>query len=176
MYQTAGVLNSRPICALKDDIEDLNALTPGHFLMLSAPISLPEPSLLNINENRLDNWQRVQQAFQHFWQRWSDEYLHTLQQRNKWKKSQENVCVGQLVLVLENNLPPSKWLMGRIIETHPDSEGVVRSVKLKLQKGTLVRPIVKICPLPMDFDNEDTGGLVDVAEADCSGNTQPQLS
>lgn len=177
LYQTVGVLNSRPICALKDDIDDLEALTPGHFIMLSPPISLPEPSLLKLNENRLNNWQRVQQAFQHFWQRWSDEYLQTLQQRNKWKKPQENVSIGELVLVLDNNLPPSKWLMGRIIETYPDSNGMIRSVKLKLQKGTLVRPIVKICPLPMGGDIEDDPATADTADqgADLSGDNQSQL-
>lgn len=178
LYQTAGILNSRPICALKDDIDDLDALTPGHFVMLSAPTCIPEPSLLEINENRLNNWQRVQKAFQHIWQRWSDEYLQTLQQRNKWRKLQDNVSVGQLVLVLDNNLPPSKWLMGRIIEVYPDSEGIIRSVKLKLQKGTLVRPIVKICPLPMDADIEEDQESANEEEnpgAELSGDNQSQL-
>lgn len=46
-------LNSRPLTALTDSIDDYEPLTPGHFL-ISAPLTaIPEPSLLNLNENRL---------------------------------------------------------------------------------------------------------------------------
>ncbi|GFS87797.1 integrase catalytic domain-containing protein [Trichonephila clavipes] len=38
------------------------------------------------------------------------------QQRSKWKFEKNNVAVGCLVLLKENDLPPSKWAMTRILE------------------------------------------------------------
>ncbi|KAK2578857.1 hypothetical protein KPH14_012604 [Odynerus spinipes] len=85
--QIEAVLNSRPISALSDDPSDLCALTPGHFLIGDALTSTLEPSLENIQENRLSRWQRIEQLRNHFWTRWSKEYLHQLQQRPKWVRN-----------------------------------------------------------------------------------------
>jgi hypothetical protein len=46
---------------------------------------------------------------QQLWKHWSCDYLHQLQQRNKWKDMQPNVKIGDLVLVKEDNLPLLVW-------------------------------------------------------------------
>jgi hypothetical protein len=45
---------------------------------------------------------------QRLWKCWSHDYLHQLQQRNKWKDIQppSNVSIGDLVLLKKDNLPP----------------------------------------------------------------------
>ncbi|GFW89512.1 integrase catalytic domain-containing protein [Trichonephila clavipes] len=54
-----GVLNSRPLCPLTSNIDDLNVLTPAHFLV-GRPINcIIEPKLIYLNENALKRWQRV---------------------------------------------------------------------------------------------------------------------
>ncbi|GIY33383.1 DUF5641 domain-containing protein [Caerostris extrusa] len=50
-------------------------------------------------------WQLVQSILKGFWKRWHNEYLHSLQQRTKWRKSEENLQVG--VIIKESNLPTS---------------------------------------------------------------------
>lgn len=70
--------------------------------------------------------------------------------RPKWKELKENVKIGQLALIKDENLPPTHWAMGRIVETHKAEDGCVRSVTLRLPKGTLDRSIRKICILPTD--------------------------
>jgi hypothetical protein len=60
LCQIEVCLNSRPIAALSDDPGDLSALTPGHFLMGRPLLSVPEESVLEINDNRLSRWQLVQ--------------------------------------------------------------------------------------------------------------------
>ena len=47
-----------------------------------------------------------------FWKKWKEEYLVTLQQRNKWKKAVENIKKGQIVLIKNELSHPAKWPMG----------------------------------------------------------------
>ncbi|XP_018398199.1 PREDICTED: uncharacterized protein LOC108776166 [Cyphomyrmex costatus] len=82
-----AILNSRPIAPLSEDPNDLAYLSPGHFLIGTTVDSFPCHDLSDISENRLVRWQRVEQLRQHFWRRWSSEYLHTLQACSKWKIS-----------------------------------------------------------------------------------------
>lgn len=51
--QIEAVLNSRPLCALTEDPDDLNVLTPGHFLIGNALNIVPEPSLEQLKSSRL---------------------------------------------------------------------------------------------------------------------------
>ncbi|GFW81315.1 integrase catalytic domain-containing protein [Trichonephila clavipes] len=44
-------------------------------------------------------------------------------QRNKWQFQKNNVAVGCLVLLKENDLPPCKWAMARILEVIYGTDG-----------------------------------------------------
>ncbi|KAH0815972.1 hypothetical protein GEV33_006819 [Tenebrio molitor] len=85
LTQVEACVNSRPITQLSTDPNDLIPLTPGHFLIGDRLTTVLEPDLTPIRLNRLSRWQLVQQLQQHFWRRWSSEYLHHLQQRSKWQ-------------------------------------------------------------------------------------------
>ncbi|EZA52947.1 hypothetical protein X777_07643, partial [Ooceraea biroi] len=67
LYKVEACLNSRPIAPLNDSIDDFEFLTPGHFLVGSAITTHPEPSLINLRENRLTRWQVVSQISERFW-------------------------------------------------------------------------------------------------------------
>ncbi|XP_063926012.1 uncharacterized protein LOC135139641 [Zophobas morio] len=146
-----AVLNSRPLTPLSSDANDLSALTPGHFLIghpLTAIIDLDHTGLPS---NRLSRWQLVEAFKQHIWRRWSTEYLSNLHNRSKWKKpSTKAPQIGTMVLVKEDNLPPLQWRLGRIVEVHPGSDGLVRVVTVKCRNGLFKRAISKICALPYE--------------------------
>ncbi|XP_044751732.1 uncharacterized protein LOC123311726 [Coccinella septempunctata] len=78
------------------------------------------------------------------------EYLHTLQQRSKWLTSSPPPAIGTLVLIKSDNAPPLQWEMGRIMKVHPGLDNVVRVATVKTRRGTLKRPLLKLCPLPID--------------------------
>lgn len=59
-------LNSRPLCPMSEDPDDLEVLTPGHFIMGRAPMTLPHPDLRDIEMNRLSRFQLIQQLYQCF--------------------------------------------------------------------------------------------------------------
>nr|XP_012143823.1 PREDICTED: uncharacterized protein LOC105662854 [Megachile rotundata] len=150
LTQIEACLNSRPLSPISSDPHDCTPLTPGHFLIGTALTALPEPDFTDVRTNRLNRYQLIQQMLQHFWQRWQKEYLHHLQQRNKWTAtSNHQLSKGTLVVIKEDNLPPLRWCLGRITELHQGKDGVVRVVSVKTGDGLYKRPITKICILPM---------------------------
>lgn len=60
-----------------------------------------------------------------------------------------NVTVGTMVLLKNEEQPPLKWQLGRITETHAGGDGNVRVVTIKTQDGSYRRAISKICILPI---------------------------
>jgi hypothetical protein len=136
---------------------DLNILTPAHFLIGNSLRALPEPDMGNVPINRLSRWQRVQQLVQHVWSRWSKEYLGQLQGRNKSSKSRgPSIQPGMLVLIKENNLPPLKWLLGRVTDVHPGPDGVVRLATVYTNLGSKRCAVRLLCPLPVETSNLNT--------------------
>lgn len=160
LSQIEALLNSRPLCpTYENDVSNLDALTPGHFLIGSPLTSLPEPTFIEKGKfSMLQKWNYLQKIKIDFWKRWQKEYLTSLQNRPKWKKSKANLQVGDLVLIKEENVSPSHWALGRILETHPGDDSLVRTVTIKTKNGILKRPVVKLCPLPF-VENLSTPGV-----------------
>ncbi|GFT39880.1 DUF5641 domain-containing protein [Trichonephila clavipes] len=94
-------------------------------------------------------WDIVQKLKLNFWKRWQIDYLNSIQGRTKWKSGTSNIKIGDVVIIKEDNLPPSVWPLGKVISTHPGKDGIVRVVTLKTKKGLYQRPIVKLCILPV---------------------------
>lgn len=155
LTQVEACVNSRPISALSDDATDLSAITPAHFLIGEPMITLSEPEELKTTRmNCLKRWEMVQQMHQHFWERWHHEYIITLSQRPKWRITQENLKIGDLVIIREDNMHPSQWHLGRISETYPAQDGLVRSVQVRTKFGTYKRPITKLGLLPVEREEQ----------------------
>ncbi|XP_065085126.1 uncharacterized protein LOC135707260 [Ochlerotatus camptorhynchus] len=155
LIQVEACLNSRPLTPMSDDPNDLEPLTPAHFLVGSSLQALPDPEFTTIPPNRLNHYQLMQQKLQHFWIRWRREYLSQLQARTKRWKPAVLVEVGKLVVIKDDNLPPMRWKMGRIVAIHPGEDNVVRVVTLKTATGELKRPVEKNCMLPLSNSQEE---------------------
>lgn len=81
--QIKACLNTRPLCPLADDPDDLAALTPGHFLIGKPLITPPSGSADRFKGNLLDRWKLQQKLVQDIWNASSKDYLDQLQQRGK---------------------------------------------------------------------------------------------
>ncbi|GBP88534.1 hypothetical protein EVAR_21742_1 [Eumeta japonica] len=144
--QIEAILNSRPLVPMSPDPNDFSPLTPGHFLIGRPLTSLPSPDLQDANPSRLHRYARIEQARQHFWTRWSREYVCELQQRPKWQHKQPDIKPDQMVLIRDDSTP-MKWPLGRVTVVYPGSDGASRVAEIKTSKGVVLRAINKICPL-----------------------------
>lgn len=148
LVQIEAILNSRPLCPISNDPNNV-ALTPAHFLIQDSLLSLPDNNLESVKTCLQDRWSMIQQLLQRFWKLWSDDYLNTLRQRKKWKNSRSNIKVDDVVIIRENNLPPNTWALGVVTEIHPGPDGLTRVVTLKSKDRVFQRPVVKLSPLPL---------------------------
>ncbi|XP_050065896.1 uncharacterized protein LOC126554955 [Aphis gossypii] len=150
LCRVEAALNSRPLVPASSDPNDLECLTPGHFLIGRPLLSIPDPESPDTQLCLRTRWKLLQQSFRFFWRRWSQEYLNTLQTRGKWTKTSNNVEVGNMVVVKTVDSPPLSWPLGRVIEVYPGTDQIVRVAKVITSKGVFTRPVVKLVPLPTD--------------------------
>ncbi|CAI6343037.1 unnamed protein product [Macrosiphum euphorbiae] len=151
--QVEACLNSRPITPIGSDPDEPEALTPAHFLV-GGPLSLPpEPDRLSEAPGGLRRWKHVQYLLQLFWRRWYTEYLPQCQVRGKWVNKKQPLKINDIVIIKEDNLPPTKWNLGRITQVHPGRDGAIRVVTVRTVAGTEIkRPSAKLCALPSETD------------------------
>lgn len=152
LIKIEAILNSRPLYSLSDDPNDFQAITPAHFLInepivMPPPIATPQKTPNPIKRIR-DEQQKLLQSF---WKVWRKEYLATLVQRKKWVHEKEPIKIGQLVIIDEDDLVPTDWTLGKIVEIIPSKDGIIRAVKVRTKnKSVLVRPIQRLCILPLE--------------------------
>lgn len=145
-------LNSRPIAVVSENLDDYQALIPGHFFVGTSFIAHSEPSILDVNENRLSRWKIVQRLTEIFWRSWS--LLAHLQQRPKWRVIQRLARVDQIVM--RNPLAPaSQWKLGRIT-CHPGDDDLTRVVTVKTSRSEYKRRIAKLCFFSIEINTEDS--------------------
>ncbi|GFY08355.1 integrase catalytic domain-containing protein [Trichonephila clavipes] len=126
--QIETCLNSRPLGVLSSSPDDPCVLTPGHFLIGKALTAIPQPTVPD-DLRHCDRWRLLIRMTQHFWNRWSSEYLTLLQSRSKWRIVQKNLDIGDLVLIKHDNSPPLQWKLGKVTETFPGKNSKVRVVE-----------------------------------------------
>ena len=76
-------------------------------------------------------WRRVQELIRRVWSCWMQEYLTGIGSRHKWSLPTENIKVGDVVRVIEQDAPRRHWKLGRIEGVYPGRDGLVRVVDVR---------------------------------------------
>ena len=148
--QVEQIMNSRPLTRVSDDINDLDALTPNHLLLLRPDTDLPVGPTVSQDLYCRKRWKQIRHLSDKFWKRWTREYLTNLQKRSKWQEDYQNFKIGDLVLVVDELRSRGKWPLGKVVNCFPSKDGRVRVVQVKTANGLFTRPIVKLCHLEAD--------------------------
>ena len=153
LTQVEACLNSRPLVSLPCCEDGIDVLTPGHFLVGQPLEALPDPPSSFRALTILRRWNLCQSLTRQFWRRWSADYFTSLRRFSKWHVPSRNLKKGDIVLLQEDSLVPTRWPLGRITDTYPGKDGIVRVVTVRTASGTYRRPIVKVALLvPTDQD------------------------
>ena len=146
MIEAEAIVNSRPLTYTDMTSPDsAEPLTPSQILTLKSKVVLPLPGHF-VKEDLYcrKRWRRVQFLANEFWTRWRKEYIPTLQERHKWTKPQENLKLGDIVLMLDENVPRCEWPKAIVVDTYPSEDTYVRKVKVKTATSSYERPVHKL--------------------------------
>ncbi|XP_058449300.1 uncharacterized protein LOC131429265 [Malaya genurostris] len=152
LAQVAATMNSRPITPISSNVNDPQPLTPAHFLIGRALTTVPEINMLERNISSLSRWEYIQRLAQEFRSRWQLEYVRSLQRFTKWQRSTKNIVVGDFVILVKDDEKPRQWPLGRVLETFPGPDGLVRVVLVKTGSGTTRRDVRRLRVVPLDLD------------------------
>ena len=73
-----------------------------------------------------------------------------------------NLKEGELVWLVDDSVKRCDYKLGRIIEIFTGNDGVVRSARVKMARGELNRPVVKLAPVFYDGVSEIENRASDV--------------
>ena len=146
-----AVLNQRPLSYHSTDPFDPAPITPSELAIGRNLRELPpvqDSGKVTVSKR----YKYLQKVLTHFWNRWSKEYLPKLQTRSKWQLEKRPLKLNDVVLITEENTSRPSWPLGRVVELYPSRDGLIRTVKLKTQKGYLVRPVQRLHLLQSDVE------------------------
>lgn len=105
LAEVETLLNGRPLCYIGDDYSHPEPLT--HFMLLTGRPNVNIPIDVVCERGCMLNkhWCYAQRVTDRFWQRWRRQYLPTLQRRSKWTKENPNLEVGDVVIIVEPQMP-----------------------------------------------------------------------
>ena len=152
LAQVEFVMNSRPITHVGGEPGGESVLTPMHFLCpgvfaaTGAEILPPSPPDANVLRY---TWHQSRALVDGFWRRWSRDYVAALQARPKWREVEENLSVGDVVLLVDEQGRRGDWRMGSVVST--DGNELVRSVSVRTAEGKVfLRDRTKVVRLELD--------------------------
>ncbi|XP_066958892.1 uncharacterized protein [Macrobrachium rosenbergii] len=168
LVEFQAVINSRPLTYLSSD-RDCEALTPsmllyGRNVCISPPLNnsaTDDPDFMSSSDLR-EQYFRLSSVLRKFENSWKRDYLVSLRGRhnNSSDNLSANVKVGDIVMVdLEDHLGKGyRYLLslGKVTQLFPSSDGVIRSVEVRVNNKLYMRSITKLVLLELperEFDS-----------------------
>ena len=190
ILEVEAILNSRPLSyTTSDDTEE--PLTPAHLLVGRRLLSLPDD--LSYCEDGDENFETTTEPLQrsvkhlntvinHFWRRWSKEYLLELRESHRCRltnKEAPSVKTGDVVLIHDEDKPRGLWRLARVQRLLAGRDGEVRGAVLHVpnrngRPSTLQCPVQRLYPLEINHDDTTEEQQPPSHELDPSADTDIQ--
>ncbi|GFS96605.1 integrase catalytic domain-containing protein [Trichonephila clavipes] len=139
------LINSRPLTYMSENPQELIPLTPAMFLIENRCSDTTDIDELNSRDLRKRMKYRIK-LLSDLRQRFRKEYLSELIQKQNDNRVREP-RIGEMVLIGNDNKKRLSWPIAKIIELIPGRDGEIRTVRLKTQHGTVIRPVQRIFSL-----------------------------
>jgi hypothetical protein len=151
LIEIEGIVNNRPLALVFDDPDDLTPITPFELINGRKLDQMPDPNKQQNVTTFPHLWRKRQSVLNSFWKKWKKDYLLSQNLRKKWNTPTTQDLLGRCVLINDDNMSRNTWHMGRIIDTFPSKDGLIRTVLVKTSTSKLRRPIQKLSLLEAIF-------------------------
>ena len=148
LVQAEALINSRPLTTLSEESEDLEPLTPLHFLVGHSRVATALEATPEGGLHR--RWQLLQDLMKRIWKRWLREIVARANLERKWHRDSASVTVGKILMMLDESLPRTQWPLGRVVATYPGKDGKVRVVDVKVKGKVYKRSVHLLVPLDVE--------------------------
>ena len=154
LTEIEAVINSRPLCYVYED-ETAEPLTPSHLIhgrRLRGKDIQATRQILPDDNSPSKRVRYLDRLLDSFWERFQNEYLTSLQERQAGAVNIANLelKVGDIVLIKEKNVSRMEWLMGRVLRLITSEDGITHGAVLQTRNGVRKRPVTKLCPLEIE--------------------------
>ncbi len=147
MAEVTAIINARPLLPVSTDPQQPFILSPATLLTQKSGVP-PPPGDFTGKDLYTKQWKQVQALANQFWTRWSQEYLPSLQRRQKWTVPRRNLQVGDLVLLRDKQTVRNCWPMAIVTATFPGKDGHVRKIEIRTtdqgNARTFQRPVAEV--------------------------------
>ena len=115
------------------------------MMLLGRSSSVSPPMTYNANEKFCARLAFVAEVEKDWWRSWVKQVLLTLFSYKKWKKSQGNIQVCEIVMLhYPGQLKNDYCIIARVDEVHPSSDNLVRQVSISYRKKNSREP-ARVC-------------------------------
>ena len=161
-------VNNRPLTYIDSSNVTIEPITPSHLLYgyrletipqvnLEDQVEDPDVETSSTRKDLIKSYNNMKKRLDAWDRHWCNDYLLSLRERSYGGSPAVNyqpVKIGDVVL-LRGDQPRSSWPLGKIIETYPDAEGVIRSVKVRSGQTETIRTINRLLPLELSVVDPD---------------------
>ena len=153
LIEIEGILDSRTLGYVYDDNFE-EPLTPSHLMFGRR---LQNRALITTGlQEECDLFKRYNHVItltEHFWKRFSGEYLTELRERAKHGKDNTSaIKVGDVVIINQRNMPRNSWPLGKVVRLVKSSDELVRGAVLTSRGGQLSLPLNLLYPLEISSE------------------------
>ena len=161
LFESASLVNERPIGKNPTEDEDGSYLCPNDLILGRSSSKIPNADFTN-EKSPYMRYRFTQNIISAFWIKWQRDFFPSLLIRQKWHTARRNLKVGDVVLIQDTGMIRGKWKMGRVVEANPSlRDGFVRNVKVQYRNPnhtaftTITRPVQRLIVLvPVGGDEE----------------------
>ena len=141
-------VNSRPLAAVSDDVNDPLPITPAKLLYGYEAGPLPHSDALKKTpQTPAAKWKERLKLRDQFAQLFRNGYILDLIASSKKVTGENEVQLGEIVLIHNEKEPRGNWPLGIVVSAKPGADGIVRTVIVKTQSGLFTRAVQRLVRL-----------------------------
>ena len=131
-------INARPLglCSTPNTSQQEDIMLPltPNMLLLGRSSDLSPPMVYSSEDKFSRRLAYIEQVEADWWSRWHKQVLPTLFTYKKWKRKKENLKKGDIVMMSYAGHFKDDYTLAKVVETHPDEEGLVRVATVAYKK------------------------------------------